>query len=576
MPVAEPDYTKGSKRQVAELKFLIHDLRIEKTINNIIHFHVTLNTDLEIYDIEQAHVFHSDDLAELKVKAAKLRRAWRDYSNAVRNFSPDKIILATGYEYIETIQEMSELILNPLWGRFDRVISFLPEDSRSVQARNHYRNDLRWICGVYYRIDYFLQELDSPDLREEFDVGYDVIDYTNTVIYGYIVERSHSRVEIQVDRRGNTVISANRPRFRRMYFNLVMNAVDAFVGRPVGMIRVSVHAEDEQAVLQVTDNGSGMYPDKIQYLLSDRETLDGELHSLGFLFVRQTVAKMGGTLDIDSEIGKGTTITIRLPILVGREPPPRHKSRCQRYAVMPFEDDTGRGPTIVVTEDEETSAPAEAETPSPPPARTAPIGPIPFEPLPSRKKRASGVAAKPVRVAEPEIERDFDESDHQANTGRILYLDYQLSKEEAESPGSLFAISMNYDLSVDMLVHRRYEAGWNLNHEDLNPMLYDAVIRGRLERGDDRAPQLILKEPHGLGPYFDLKEIHDDRSKERYVDMIHDEYVLIARKLLATGLPSHIPVHLTGADKYFPGFEKTLGAEPFALDALAGVKLTTE
>ena len=97
------DFVEGIKRQVAELKFLIHDLRVEHFLNNIIHFHVTLNTDLEIYEIEQAHAFHSDDLAELRTKTAELRRAFRAYSAAVKNYSPDNVILATGRRFIETI-----------------------------------------------------------------------------------------------------------------------------------------------------------------------------------------------------------------------------------------------------------------------------------------------------------------------------------------------------------------------------------------------------------------------------------------------------------------------------------------
>ena len=77
------NYKEGSKKEVAEIKFLIHDLRVEKFINEIIHFHVTLNTDLEIYNIEQAQSLHSEDLVELKKKAFSLRKAFKVYVNAV-------------------------------------------------------------------------------------------------------------------------------------------------------------------------------------------------------------------------------------------------------------------------------------------------------------------------------------------------------------------------------------------------------------------------------------------------------------------------------------------------------------
>ncbi len=111
------DYREGIKKDVAEIKFLIHDLRVERFINEIIHFHVTVNTDLEIHSIEQAQILHGDDLQILKKKAVDLRRAYQDYSRAVKNFSPDHTILRAGNHYVETIFNTCDLILNPHWGR---------------------------------------------------------------------------------------------------------------------------------------------------------------------------------------------------------------------------------------------------------------------------------------------------------------------------------------------------------------------------------------------------------------------------------------------------------------------------
>ena len=111
-------YKEGLKRKVAEYKFLIHDLRVEKFVNDIVHFHVTLNTDLEIYNIEQAQALHSEDLHELKTLASEMRKSVQTYSNAVRSFSPDEKIIAVGNDYIEHIQEICELVLNPLFTSF--------------------------------------------------------------------------------------------------------------------------------------------------------------------------------------------------------------------------------------------------------------------------------------------------------------------------------------------------------------------------------------------------------------------------------------------------------------------------
>ena len=78
------DFDEGLKRDVAEIKFLIHDLRVEKFINEVIHFHVTLNTDLEIHNVAEAQILHEDDLQELKTLAQACRKSLKEYSNAVR------------------------------------------------------------------------------------------------------------------------------------------------------------------------------------------------------------------------------------------------------------------------------------------------------------------------------------------------------------------------------------------------------------------------------------------------------------------------------------------------------------
>src|SRR5450759_1953461 len=193
-----PDYREGVKKEVAEIKFLIHDLRVEGFFNEILHYHVTLNTDLEIYNIEQAQVLHAADVQELKSKLGAARRAFQDYSNAVKSFSPDRTVLLLGRRYVDAIHETCHLILSPLWGRSDQVLSFLPKEARSVRSRRHYRNCISWLYGVHLRIAAFREESNDAGVKEEFDIAEDIRDFTQDVVRGYVVEKSEARVELQL------------------------------------------------------------------------------------------------------------------------------------------------------------------------------------------------------------------------------------------------------------------------------------------------------------------------------------------------------------------------------------------
>jgi len=338
------DYASGLKKEVAEVKFLIHDLRVESFFNEVIHYHVTVNTDLEIHSVDQAQLLHETDLSELKAKARDVRRALQEYSSAVKGFSPDKTVLLAGKAYLEAVWDLCELILNPLWAGSTRSSPSFP------------RLPLR-------AVPLALPELPALDLRgllppralpcraggpgrprgvrrRRGPRGLHA-----NVVYGYVMEKGSARVELRLDLQGPGVLGGNRHRFRRMYFNLVMNAVDAMAGRKVGVLHVSSQVEGDRLVLRVSDTGSGMPPEKIENLLAEKESLDGELHSLGFVFVRQTVAELGGTLEIGSEEGKGTTVTLRFPYLPDAVAPPHPPSRCEKYG-QTEEDDRGHVGTI--------------------------------------------------------------------------------------------------------------------------------------------------------------------------------------------------------------------------------------
>jgi hypothetical protein len=518
------DYASGLKKEVAEVKFLIHDLRVESFFNEVIHYHVTVNTDLEIHSADQAQLLHETDLSELKAKARDVRQAFQEYSAAVRSFSPDKTVLLAGKAYLQAVWDLCELILHPLWGRTDQVLSFLPAESRSVRSRSHYRNCLRWICGVYYRLEHFRAEQEGKDVHEEFDVAGDLEDFTRNVVYGYVVEKGGARAEIRLDLQGPAVLSGNRHRFRRMFFNLVMNAVDAMGGRKVGVIHVSSRVEGDRLVLRVSDTGSGMPPEKIEQLLAEKESLDGELHSLGFVFVRQTMGEFGGSLEIGSEEGKGTTVTLRFPYLPDAVVPPVPRSRCEKYG-QTEEDDRGH------------------------------VGQHPRE-----------AGARP---------KGADAAGRDVAWGKAILEDYRVS--ESPHPGSIFAMAVTEDDRVDYFTHRPYEKLWGITHEDLSPMFFQATVRGRLEEDEEKRPVLILKAPQNVREYFDFKELpENERSAETYRRMVRDEYIRIARKLVATGMDPETGALLTDIPRLFPGCEALLEKEPVELRVVADQKLTGE
>jgi hypothetical protein len=367
-----------------------------------------------------------------------------------------------------------------------------------------------------------MEEKKDKDLYEEFDISEELQDFVRNVIYGYVTEKSSARVEIQLDRLDSVVLGGNRYRFRRMFFNLVMNAVDAMSKRRVGVLNITDVVEDDRVVLRVRDNGSGMSPEKLDQLLADKESLDGELHSLGFVFVRQTIAEFGGQVSIQSEVNKGTTVAVSLPYVMGGKPAPRKPSECERHELLREVDEV----------------------------------------------RLQGRSAYATKV-------DTPADDRHTSCGEIIYADYKVS--DAQFPGSIFGIGVAAGGRLDFFTHRPYERDWNITHEDLSPMFFEATVRGRLEEDEDKTPVLILKAPQNVREYFEFRDVPDkDRNSDRYVGMVHDEYIQIARKLIETGMSAQIGVRVTDLEKFFPRQAELLEGDPFELDMLAKQSLIAE
>lgn len=103
----------------------------------------------------------------------------------------------------------------------------------------------------------------------------------------------------------------------QVIINLVMNALQALPGRDSG-VYVSAYRERETGslVLKVRDQGSGMTPETVKRIFDPFFTtrLDSGGTGLGLSICYAIVKDHGGTIEVESEPGKGTSVYVRLPV----------------------------------------------------------------------------------------------------------------------------------------------------------------------------------------------------------------------------------------------------------------------
>ncbi len=97
----------------------------------------------------------------------------------------------------------------------------------------------------------------------------------------------------------------------RVYRNLITNAIQAT--QPGGRVSVATMRLGDQVQIVVGDTGSGIPPERLGAIFDDFVTTKKRGLGLGLAISKRIVEQLGGTISVTSEVGRGTTFTMRFP-----------------------------------------------------------------------------------------------------------------------------------------------------------------------------------------------------------------------------------------------------------------------
>jgi signal transduction histidine kinase len=157
--------------------------------------------------------------------------------------------------------------------------------------------------------------------RDRFDVG-ELVQVSIATIDPLL---KHDRVRLVADiAPGLPPVATDRDKLRQILLNLLSNAAK-FTDE--GVIRISVWQTGDTLRLAVADTGIGIPPDALDYIFEEFRQVDmssTRRHGgtgLGLTIVRKLARLLGGTATVESELGKGSTFTITLPLAVEHRRP---------------------------------------------------------------------------------------------------------------------------------------------------------------------------------------------------------------------------------------------------------------
>ena len=241
-------------------------------------------------------------------------------------------------EYTSQLEELAEQRANKLKDA-ERLAAI---GATAGMVGHDIRNPLQAITGDIYLAKTDLTSL--PESEEKKSIEESLveieknIDYINKIVADLqdyarplnpkseksdlkdIVERLFARnglpenieVSIKVDENART-FCADSYYLNRIMYNLVTNSIQAMPDG--GKLTIHAHKEPDNIVIDVTDSGVGIPEDIQKKMFTVMFTTKSKGQGFGLPVVKRMTESLGGTVTFESQEGKGTTFTLRLPIL---------------------------------------------------------------------------------------------------------------------------------------------------------------------------------------------------------------------------------------------------------------------
>jgi putative PEP-CTERM system histidine kinase len=224
--------------------------------------------------------------------------------------------------YLAHMQATDALLEARKFEAFNRMSAFVVHDLKNLVAQLQLmlRNAQRHRANPEFQQD-MLETVEHTVERmnlmmRQLRSGATPVEHAGVVDLGAVAQRvnsvrasSHPRLELHA--REGVLAVGHDERLERVIGHLVQNALDA-VGDE-GRVSVKVQAAGDEALVEVTDNGPGMSPEFVrERLFKPFESTKSSGMGIGAYESQQYVHGLGGRIEVDSRVGRGTTVRLVL------------------------------------------------------------------------------------------------------------------------------------------------------------------------------------------------------------------------------------------------------------------------
>ncbi len=307
--LAEPVSSGGDGDEIGRLTFALEEMR--RALREKLRSTEEVNLDLERAVQKRTH-----DLArknkELAETLDKLTRTQAQLVRSEKMASIGQLVAGIAHE----INNPVNAIVNTV-GPLEEAIGELEGGdaaSRSEAARD-IRDMVRVVQRGAHRTKAIVQALHNYSRTDDeklvdFDLNRsldDSLELLRHLLKGNItVTKGYGEVG---------KVSGHAGQINQVFMNLLTNAIQALAGRDDATITIATRVVGGMVEVRIGDSGPGIPPDVVPRIFDPFFTTKdvGEGTGLGLAIVHELVEHHGGSIEVETQVGKGTTFTVTLP-----------------------------------------------------------------------------------------------------------------------------------------------------------------------------------------------------------------------------------------------------------------------
>lgn len=226
--------------------------------------------------------------------------------------------ILTQSEKLAIVGEMAASIAHELNNPLTAILANAQIIRRDLSPNSDMQESLELIIQASQRAALFVQDLLNYSRIEEFHL-------TETDIQ-INLQHSIELIQHELDRRKIILefnsesdlpfILVSKDHLQSVWINLLMNAIDSMDKSP-GQIGITTKLDHESVQIIISDNGTGIPPEKISRIFEPFYTTkpSGKGTGLGLSISQRIVKQHGGSIHATSQPGIGSQFTVTLPII---------------------------------------------------------------------------------------------------------------------------------------------------------------------------------------------------------------------------------------------------------------------